>query len=72
MASLGQVLGATVVAPPRTALALVLGIGVLAARVIGQAVEEGERVLTRLNGALRGPSGASPRATASTTPATPP
>ena len=46
---LGQVVGA-VLTPPRITLALVLGAGVLRARAVGQMVEEGERVLERLNG----------------------
>ena len=45
----GQVVGA-VLTPPRITLALVLGAGVLGARAVAQMVEEGERVLERLNG----------------------
>ena len=45
----GQVVGA-VLAPPRITLALLLGAGVFGARAVGQLVEEGERVLARLNG----------------------
>ena len=49
---LGQVVSA-VLTPPRLTLALVLGAGVLGARAVGQAVEEGERVLERPNGRWR-------------------
>ncbi len=48
---LGQVVGA-ILTPPRITLALVLGAGVLGARAVNQLVEEGERVLERLNGRL--------------------
>ncbi len=45
----GQVVGA-ILAPPRITLALLLGAGVLGARAVGHLVEEGERVLERMNG----------------------
>ena len=45
----GQVVGA-ILTLPRITLALVLGAGVLGARAVGQAVEEGERLLAQLNG----------------------
>ncbi len=45
----GQVVGA-VLTPPRLTLALLLGAGVFGARAVGQLVEEGERVLERMNG----------------------
>ncbi len=48
----GQVVGAVLTAQ-RITLALGLGAGVLGARAVGQAVEEGERVLERLNGRWR-------------------
>jgi len=50
---LGQVLAATILTPPRTAVALMLGAGVLGARVLGQALSEGERVLARLTGSAQ-------------------
>jgi hypothetical protein len=51
--SVGQVVSVALMSPPRTALALVIGSAVLAARAVGQAIEEGERQLSRLGGALR-------------------
>ena len=48
----GQVVGA-VLTPPRITLALLLGAGVFGARAVGQVMEEGERVLERLNGHWR-------------------
>ena len=48
----GQVVGA-VLTPPRITLALLLGAGVFGARAVGQVMEEGERVLERLNGRWR-------------------
>ena len=47
--SVGQVVGA-ILTPPRLTLALLLGAGVFGARAVNQRVEEGERVLARLNG----------------------
>ena len=47
--SVGQVVGA-VLTPPRITLALLLGAGVFGARAVGQLIEEGERVLERMNG----------------------
>jgi hypothetical protein len=51
--SVGQVVGVAFMSPPRTAVSLVIGSAVLAARAVGQAIEEGERQLSRLGGALR-------------------
>jgi hypothetical protein len=61
----GQVVGVALMSPPRTVLALVIGSAVLAARAVGQAIEEGERQLSRLGSALgRTPEAAESRSDA--------
>ncbi len=52
--SLGQVIGAAILTPPRTALVLALGAAVVGTRAVRRTadliIEEGERQLRRLNG----------------------
>ena len=51
--SVVQLVGAVFVTPPRIGLTLLLGAGVMAVRLVNQAVEEGEPVLARAGSALR-------------------